>query len=230
MIVNPTTVSRIALRPVNDNMKSTILGLIEAQKSSIELSAPHRLYMFLGQAAHESGMWRYDRELWGPTPAQARYDTRTDLGNTPQADGDGYRYRGRSGFQITGKANYATYTAWAKTVNPNAPDFVENPDLMNTDPWEGLAAVWFWQSHGLNHIADTGDIHLLTKIINGGYNGLDDRIRCTLAAGLALAGYPDVKAFQKMHELTPDGVAGPITLGVLHKTLAAAPAVNFSIT
>ena len=226
MNVTPDTLARIALRPVNDNMRSTIRGLLMRPK---DLSAPHRLYHFLGQAAHENGAWNYDRELWGPTPAQNRYDTRTDLGNTAARDGDGYLYRGRAGFQITGKANYAAFTVWAHKIYSSAPNFVASPDLINIDPWEGLASIWFWETHGLNALADAGDIEAVTRRINGGTNGLADRIKLTVAAGIILGGYPDVKAFQHAHMLTPDGIAGPITQGVLHKTLRNCPPILFGL-
>ena len=224
MNVTPDTLSRLALRPVNDNMRSTIRGLL---MRPTQLAAPHRLYMFLGQAAHESGLWNYDRELWGPTPAQSRYDGRLDLGNIDK--GDGYKYRGRAGFQITGHANYAAFTAWAQSNYAGAPDFVANPDLINTDPWEGLASIWFWETHGLNALSDAGDITAVSERVNGGDNGLADRIKLTIAAGIILGGYPDIKAFQKLHALTPDGIAGPITLGVLHKVLMNCPPVLFAM-
>lgn len=65
---------------------------------------------------HESGDFRYDREIWGPTPAQQRYDTRTDLGNTPEKDGDGYLYRGRTGMQLTAKDNYRQFRDWCRAA------------------------------------------------------------------------------------------------------------------
>lgn len=227
MIVTPAVLAQIAKRQANANMVSTIRGLLMRPK---EMAAPQRLYMFLGQAAHESGLWQYDRELWGPTAAQKRYDIRTDLGNTPAVDGDGYLYRGRAGFQITGKYNYRAFTSWAQVNYANAPDFVSKPDMINTDPWEGLASIWFWEAHGLNALAEAGDINAVTKRINGGYNGLEDRIRCTVAAGMILAGYPDTRTFQRDHGLAADGIAGPLTRGVLHKVLRTAPEVIFALT
>nr|WP_234835981.1 hypothetical protein [Sinorhizobium meliloti] len=72
---------------------------------------------------HESGDFRYDREIWGPTPAQQRYDARTDLGNTPERDGDGYLYRGRTGMQLTGKDNYRQFRNWCRATGLDCPDF-----------------------------------------------------------------------------------------------------------
>lgn len=90
----------------------------------------HRLVQFLAQLMHESGDFRYDREIWGPTPAQERYDTRADLGNTPQVDGDGKKYMGRTAMQLTGKANYTSFHEWCEGKGLNPPDFVAKPDLV----------------------------------------------------------------------------------------------------
>ena len=64
-----------------------------------------RVAAFIAQIGHESGQLVYAREIWGPTPAQAKYEGRKDLGNT--VPGDGFKYRGRGLIQITGRANYA---------------------------------------------------------------------------------------------------------------------------
>lgn len=230
MIITPATLAALAGRPVNPNMVSVIRGLV-ALPSGLE--RPQRLARYLGQTGHESMGWTYDREIWGNTPAQLRYDTRTDLGNTAAKDGDGYLYRGRTGIQITGKANVTAFRDWCRARFEGCPDFVASPDLMNSDPWEGLGPIWYWSTHrylgrALNDLCDAGDDTALTRAINGGVNGLDDRISRTVAAGLLLAGAATVKAFQYAHQLAPDGVAGPITRGVLHKVLTALPAVTFS--
>ncbi|WP_244561520.1 hypothetical protein [Ensifer aridi] len=85
------------------------------------MDRPHRLAQYLAPLMHESGDFRYDRELWDPTPAQQRYDTRTDLGNTPQKDGDGYLYCGRTGMQLTGKDNYRQFRDWCRTAGLDCP-------------------------------------------------------------------------------------------------------------
>jgi putative chitinase len=229
MQITPATLAAVTGQPVNDNMQSTLRGLL---LRPVNLAPPHRLYQFLGQAALESGSWRYDRELWGkkPTAAQDRYDIRKDLGNTPERDGDGYLYRGRSGFQITGKANYRQFTTWAQANYASAPNFVAAPDLINADPWEGLAAIWFWESRGLSALADLGDMAAITKRINGGYTALDDRVAWSVAFGILLAGHKTVRDFQSAHMLTVDGIAGPITRGILHKVLLHCPPVLFALS
>jgi putative chitinase len=215
----------IAGRPIDTaNARSALLGLETYGYPKLGLNRPHRLAQFMAQVMHESARFKYDREIWGPTPAQKRYDTRTDLGNTAAADGDGYLYRGRAGIQITGKSNYQQFTAWCKARFANAPDFVKTPDAVNTDPWEGLAAIWYWETRNLNTPTDAGDTNRVTKIINGGQNGLTDRRNLYVRAGLVLLGYGpnDVTRFQMDRGLTADGVAGPATHRALHNALVLA--------
>lgn len=91
------------------------------------------------------------------------------MGNT--AAGDGYKYRGRGPIQLTGKDNYS---AFSKAMGIDA---VNNPDIVSTDKKVALmSAIWFWNKAGLNTLADKGDIKTMTKRINGGYIGLEDRI------------------------------------------------------
>ena len=123
---------------------------------------------FLAQLAHESGSLRYTAEIWGPTPAQAGYEGREDLGNNQV--GDGKRFKGRGLIQITGRAN--TLRCLAALGRP-AEDFA----FLETPLGASLSAGWFWDERGLNDTADLGNFGTITKKINGGYNGLDDRIR-----------------------------------------------------
>lgn len=124
---------------------------------------------FLGQVAHESREGRYMEEL-----ASGRaYEGRTDLGNTQP--GDGVRYKGRGLIQLTGRSNYTAYS-FARFGDDRA---VRNPQMVARLPDAALAAGWYWRVKGLNTIADRDDIRAVTRVINGGYNGLDDRIKCT---------------------------------------------------
>jgi putative chitinase len=190
---------------------------------------PHRFAQYAAQLAHESGGFKYDAEVWGPTPAQAKYDTRTDLGNTPEKDGDGYLYRGRTGIQITGKSNYKQFYDWCKKKGFNPPDFVKNPDLVNTDPWEGLAPLWYWDTRNLNKFADEGNNEMISRRINGGVNGLADRYARYRKVALAILGYSDtiqgLKEFQAISKANGtytgaiDGLDGPKTRSALHMAL-----------
>ncbi|MDE4193542.1 glycoside hydrolase family 19 protein [Phaeobacter gallaeciensis] len=212
--------------PQARNAQSFLLALNRCGYD-LGLNQPHRVAYLLGQVLLENGAFRYDREIWGPTGAQARYDTRTDLGNTPERDGDGYRFRGRTGMQITGRANYRAFTAWVRRLDPTAPDFEADPDAVNLDPWEGLGPLWYWSERGLNPLADRGDIRAVTRRINGGYNHLSERKRWTLRAQLVLLGYgtTDLRAFQRAAGLVVDGIPGPKSHAALHAALLALPPI-----
>ncbi|MBO9125443.1 MULTISPECIES: glycoside hydrolase family 19 protein [unclassified Rhizobium] len=209
--------------PVNESNMNSVLVALDRYGADMGMDRVHRVVQFLAQLMHESGNFRYDREIWGPTPAQQRYDTRTDLGNTPQIDGDGKKYMGRTGIQLTGQGNYKAFHYWCDEKGYHPPDFVRNPDLVNTDPWEGLAPLWYWENRALNRLADQGDIETITKKINGGINGLADRIDHYVRLSLVVLGYaPDaVKQFQLNAGLATDGDPGPKTRAALHTALLA---------
>jgi putative chitinase len=135
-----------------------------------------RVCHFLAQVAHESGTGRWLKELWGPTPAQSRYEGREDLGNTQP--GDGFRFRGRGGIQLTGRDNYQRYSQ-AIYGDDRA---VRNPDMVATLPDAALAAGYFWHRDGINAVADRDDVLAVSRAVNLGSpkskampNGLDDR-------------------------------------------------------
>ena len=206
---------------VNDANMGAVLEALEGYGSRFGLDKPHRLAQFLAQVMHESGDFKYDKEIWGPTAAQKRYEGRKDLGNT--VAGDGKRFMGRSAIQITGRANYAEFTRWCKDFAKDAPDFTKNPEKVNTSPWEGLGPIWYWDTRNLNKWADQGDIETVTKRINGGLNGYQDRIERYCRISLVMLGYgpKDVAQFQKDRGLDADGIAGPKTRSALHTALVA---------
>ncbi len=130
---------------------------------------------FLAQVGHESGSFQWVREIWGPTPAQSRYEGRKDLGNTEP--GDGFRYRGRGLIQTTGRNNYQRVTL--RLHGMAAPDFVRYPEALESPRWAALSAADYWADHDLNRFCTPGRVRFiaLTRAINGGRNGLDDRLR-----------------------------------------------------
>jgi putative chitinase len=144
------------------------------------IDSPARQAAFLAQIGHESGGLIYVRELWGPTPSQEGYEGRADLGNTEP--GDGFRYRGRGLIQVTGRANYATCGAAL-----NLP-LIDSPELLEQASNAAQSAAWFWNSHGLNDLADTGDFNTITRRINGGLNGLANRLALYATCKAALGG------------------------------------------
>ncbi|MCA0340239.1 MAG: glycoside hydrolase family 19 protein [Proteobacteria bacterium] len=184
------------------------------------LLQPHRLVQYLAQIMHESGGFLYDREVWGPTAAQKRYEGRKDLGNVQK--GDGSRFRGHGPLQITGRANHREFTKWAKAIDPAAPNFETSPEKINTDPWEGLSPIWYWSTRDLNRYADRGDIENVTRTINGGLNGYADRLKYYDRLALAFLGYGmnDMPKFQKAAGLKDaSGTSGPLTRAALHSAL-----------
>ena len=157
---------------------------IAAACETFAINTPARLAAFLAQVGHESGRLAYVREIWGPTPAQLRYEGRADLGNTQP--GDGKRYMGRGLIQTTGRANYrATRDGLARYL-PNVPDLEAVPALLERPDLAAMSAAWYWHSRELNTYADLGDMVRITKRINGGTNGLADRLALYEAARAVL--------------------------------------------
>ena len=221
----------IAGRKVNRaNAEALLRGLDAYPEAGI--SPPHRMAQFLAQVMHESASFAYDREIWNPAQvaAQARYDTRADLGNTPAVDGDGYANRGMGPIQLTGAGNRRRFADWCRAHGMNPPEFVGTEALLS-DPWEGLSAVWYWDAgnptgRSLNVYADDGNIEAITRKINGGLNGFEDRCRLFTRAALVLLGRDpdDVRGFQASAGFTGrsvDGIAGMNTRAALHKALVA---------
>lgn len=132
-----------------------------------EINTPKRQAAFLAQIAHESGSLKYVEEI----ASGDAYDTRTDLGNTKEVDGDGRLYKGRGLIQITGKTNY---TQVGKALNY---DFIKNPEDLELPGPAAFSAAWFWKSRGLNELADRGDFVTITRRINGGLNGQTIRVK-----------------------------------------------------
>ncbi len=124
-----------------------------------------RVCHFLAQIAHESGELRYTKEL----ASGREYEGRKDLGNVKA--GDGVRYKGRGLIQITGRANYAEIS------KATGIDFVGHPDWLELPWWATMSACWWWNNRGLNVLADKDALTNITKKINGGTNGLQDRLR-----------------------------------------------------
>ena len=138
-----------------------------------------RVAAFIAQIGHESGELVYVREIWGPTSAQARYEGRADLGNT--VAGDGFKYRGRGLIQITGRANYA---ACGEALGL---DLISQPELLEQPQFASMSAAWFWATKGLNTLADADKFETITRRINGGLNGQEDRLKLWKKATAVLA-------------------------------------------
>lgn len=232
-MITTTQLQKISYGGANTANCNSIVTALDIYGYKVGLNKPHRLAHYIARLAVESGGFKYDHEIWGPTTTQKRYDTRTDLGNTAAVDGDGYKYRGRGPIQITGKANYASFSAWAKLIDTKAPDFVATPDAVVTDPWEGLAPIWYWSTRtrnnkSLNTYADENNAEMVCQIINGGLNGFKEQLEYYTRTALILLDFApnDIVGFQKSMELNADGIAGPATRNILHKRLAAQDSIE----
>jgi putative chitinase len=129
------------------------------------ITTPLRMAHFVAQIAHETASFLYAEEI----ADGSAYEGRRDLGNTEP--GDGKRFKGRGLIQLTGRANYAEYSRDAGV------DYLSNPGLVASDPFAAVdVACWYWNKRRINRLADADDVKAVTKAINGGYNGLDDRM------------------------------------------------------
>jgi putative chitinase len=226
MQVTAAQLKRIAKgTPDSSNLQSVLMS-INAYGTGAGLDLPHRLAHFLCQELHESGGFRYDKEI----ASGAAYEGREDLGNTER--GDGEKFKGRGPEQMTGRGNYRRFTAWVRTFIPNCPDFEQDPDLVNTDPYEGLSAIWYWTvgnptGKSLNIYADQNNIEMITRKINGGLNGYDDRLDYFDRCAFVFLGYPlgAYLQFQKDavgkwgYDGKADDMAGPKTRAAMFTAL-----------
>lgn len=147
---------------------------LNAAMHEFHINSPIRQAAFIAQIAHESGELRYVEEI----ASGSAYEGRKDLGNTQP--GDGMRYKGRGLIQITGRNNYAEC---GKALGV---DLITNPELLETNDFACRSAAWFWASRGLNDLADRGDFERITKRINGGLNGYQERLAYHARAKMAL--------------------------------------------
>lgn len=152
------------IMPLAGRRASLFLSPLNAAMAEFGIDTPLRQAAFLAQVGHESGQLRYVRELASGTA----YEGRGDLGNV--VAGDGMRFKGRGLLQVTGRANYAACGVALQL------DLLARPELLEQTAAACRSAGWFWQSRGLNRLADAGDQERLTRRINGGVNGLAERL------------------------------------------------------
>lgn len=157
------------LRQVMPNLpaakRAAYLPFIQQAMAEFAITSYLRETAFLAQLAHESAELRYMEEI----ASGAAYEGRANLGNTQP--GDGKRFKGRGPIQLTGRANYKRYGDLLGL------DLINNPTQAATPEVGFRIAGQFWKLNGLNELADKQDFRQITKRINGGYNGLDDRIK-----------------------------------------------------
>ncbi|WP_296698779.1 glycoside hydrolase family 19 protein [Algoriphagus sp.] len=179
---------------MNWTKAETYLPFLDTILPEFEINTSLRKAHFLAQLSHESGGLKYIQEnlnysaqglrsVFGKyfktmeiAEAYARKPEKianrvyaNRIGNGDEQSGDGWRYRGRGLIQLTGKANYQRF------AQDYSIDCVNNPDLLLDPKIALISACWFWKKHNINVYADSDDIHMVTKRINGGLNGLLNR-------------------------------------------------------
>ena len=193
-MITPAQLSRLHIDPaLADPLNATFI--------KFKIDTDRKQAAFLGQCGHECGNFKVFEEnlnyraetlmkLWPkrfPTLEFAKQYEKNPrkiansvyanrMGNRDEASGDGYRFRGRGAIQLTGHSSY--YHA-GKALGV---DFVAEPDLVATPLYALMTAGWFWSTHGCNELADAMNWVGLTKKINGGTIGLDDRVAHTALA------------------------------------------------
>ena len=140
------------------------LPLFNEWMSYYSINVKLRIAAFIAQVLHESDKLFYTKEI----ASGKDYEFRKSLGNV--IAGDGPKYKGRGFIQITGRANYA---AVSKGLGV---DFVNHPELLEEPRYAVQSACWWWSTHGLNKLADSGKFEAITRIINGGLNGYTERL------------------------------------------------------
>lgn len=176
---------------------------LQATFDKYDISNVKRQAAFLGQCAHESGNFKtLEENLHYSASALMRVwpsrfpdmDTANKFANNPEKiankvyagrmgnmeDGEGWKYHGRGLIQLTGKDNYKN------CGNSLGFDLLSSPEKLLEPQYAALSAGWFWSKHGLNELADAQEHGMITKRINGGTLGLDDRIAKTTKALEAL--------------------------------------------
>ena len=179
---------------------------LNAAFAKYDISTPARQASFIGQCSHESGNFRILEEnlhysatalmrVWpsrfpnlevanqfaGNAEKIANKVYAGRMGNGDEESGDGWKYHGRGLIQLTGKDNYANCGSSLSV------DLLGNPDMLLDPKYAALSAGWFWGKKGLNSLADSQDYDTMTKRINGGLLGLDDR-KAKIAKAISVLG------------------------------------------
>lgn len=153
----------LAIMPLAGKRADVFLDPLNRCMYEFDITTPLREAAFLAQVAHESGQLRYVKEL----ASGKAYEGRADLGDTKP--GDGVKYKGRGLIQITGKINYEKCGVFLGL------DLLTFPELLETPVNACRSAGWFWMAHGLGELADKEQFRSITRKINGGLNGIQER-------------------------------------------------------
>jgi len=162
--VTEAQLRQIAPRAAASQLRK-FLAPLNITMAEFGINTPLRQAHFLAQLAHESGEFNYVEEISDGT----QYEGRLDLGNV--VNGDGPRFKGRGLIQITGRANYTSCSIGLALGS----QLVERPKRLTENDLAARSAGWFWSVNRLNTLADTDNVVAVTRVINGGANGLADR-------------------------------------------------------
>ena len=150
-----------------------LLPSVQQALSACGCTSLNRVAMWMAQIGTESGGLQWMEEI----ADGSEYEGRGDLGNVEP--GDGRRFKGRGPIQVTGRSNYAQLSAWAfgRGLVPTPTFFVDDPEELSSDRYGFLGVIWYWTvaRPQINSLCDAGDLEGVTKAINGGYHGLEDR-------------------------------------------------------
>jgi putative chitinase len=174
-----TLAQLVAVMPYAKKRASVFLAPLNAAMQEFSINTPLRMAAFLAQICHESGQLLYTEEI----ASGSAYEMRRDLGNTQP--GDGKRFKGRGLLQITGRTNYI------KVMLALNIDCLLHPEILAEPVNACRSAAWWWSDRGLCDLADLGTLESfrqITRIVNGGYNGWEDRLSLYLKAKEVLCG------------------------------------------
>ena len=218
-LISPITIGLLEALGVRHALAVQWLPHVSQAAHRYQIDAnPRRIAAWLATIAHESARFtrlvenlnysaeglaatwpaRYADMAGEPNATARRIARRPDqianlayagrLGNGSAESGDGWRYRGRGLIQITGRANYAASNLILGLEL--GIDLLERPDLLEQPHYGALFSAEWWHRHGCNELADTGDMAAVTRKVNGGLTGLDDRLKLYSAALAYLGGNP----------------------------------------
>lgn len=180
-----TSAQLLQILPNAGKQAGVFASALNLAMDRFQINTRLRMAAFIAQVGHESGQFNWVKELGGDQYL-SKYDTgplAKRLGNTPEADGDGQKYRGRGLIQVTGRDNYF---ACSKALFGDD-RLLRTPELLEQAEWACKSAAWFWNSRNLNALADDGDFERITRRINGGLNGYAERLTFYKAALKVLA-------------------------------------------